>query len=151
MTALSADNNLRLLGETKSEMFTVDSAAASQIWKGEALVLNIGAGDTLNVVGAGVLVLADADVFVGIAAESKYTKLGDRETDALIEAYVYPSIIGFPTSTIVGGDTGKVAYMSDTGTVSLANGTFPRIGKIHKVEDGYVYVEIESPKVLDVP
>lgn len=150
--ALTADAPIRTLGEAKTEVFTVDSAAASQIWKGEACVLNINAGDTLNVVGAGTLVLADGDVFVGIAAHSKYTALGDREADAKIELYVEGSIVGFPTSGgLTTADLGKDVYMSATDTLAVANGTVPKIGTLFKVEDGYCYVAIVSPTVLDVP
>jgi hypothetical protein len=37
--------------------------------------------------------------------------------------------------------------MSDSGTLSTAAADNPQIGKVHRVEDGYVYVRLSTPQI----
>lgn len=151
MANLSADAPLRLLGEPKTERFHVDSAAARKIYKGEPVIINASV-DTVNVVSQAVEALADGDIFVGIASGRFANALGDSETgpDSWVEVYTNGSIVGFKSAVFTEADLGKTVYMSDTGTLSATNGTYAKIGKLHRVLDGFAFVEIESPAILDV-
>ena len=149
MTDLSADANLKYKGETKTEIFFLDTLATQIVYKGEALVIDQNVDAELAHTARG-LTLVDGDVFLGIAAEGKTVLAGGAETTE-IQAFVWPSIIGFKSAVFTNADLGKTVYMSDTGTLSASNGAYPRIGKLFKVEDDYAYVELDSPFVLDVP
>ena len=149
MTDLSADATLRFKGEVKIEYFPLDSAAAQTIYQGEGLVIDQNV-DAENAHTARSLTLVDDDVFLGIAAEGKTVLLGDPETNE-IGVYVWPSIVGFKSTVFTNAYLGKTIYMSDTGTLSESNGAYPQIGKLFKVEDGYAYVELDSPFILNVP
>ena len=146
MADLTYDAVIRILGEGKTEKFTLDTSAAQTIYKGQPVVLDM-SGDTLNVVGfVDATTLVAADVCVGIAAEQKTVKLGDPETTE-IEVYVFPSIVGFKDSTRTNADMGKKVYMSDSGTLSLTSTANPYLGIIFKVEDGYCYVKMYTPLI----
>lgn len=149
MTDLSADAPLRIKGEGKTEKFFLDTSGAQTCYKGVGMIIDQSV-DTLLAHTAKSITCVDGDVFLGIAAEGKAVAASDPETTE-IECYVWPSIVGFKSTVFTNADLGKTVYMSDTGTLSGSNGAYPRIGKLFKVEDGYCYVALESPYVLDVP
>ena len=93
----------------------------------------------------------DGDVFMGIAASKKAVVSGDVEANTLVELIVGPSIVGFKSTVFTRADLGKTVYMSDTGTLTASNGAYPQIGKLHDVRDGYAFVELVTPFVLNVP
>lgn len=152
MAELTADAPLRILGNAFTEQFHCDSSGAQTIYKGAGVVIDASV-DTVNVHTASGLTLVDADVFVGIAAEKHVTASGDSETNqaSLVEVYVEPTIVGFKSAVFTNADMGKTVYMSDTGTLSGSNGAYPQIGKLHEVRDGYAFVRLSSPTVLNVP
>lgn len=152
MAELTADAPLRILGAAHTEQFHCDSSGAQTIYKGAGVVIDASV-DTVNVHTASGLTLVDGDVFVGIAAEKHVTASGDSETNqaSLVEVYVEPTIVGFKSAVFTNADMGKTVYMSDTGTLSASNGAYPQIGKLHEVRDGYAFVRLSSPTVLNVP
>jgi hypothetical protein len=161
MANLSADAPLRIWGPAHTERFHCDSSGTYTIYKGCGLVIDANV-DTINAHTAASLTLVDGDVFLGIAAEKKVVTSGDSETDAnsMVEAYVGPTIVGFKSAVFTNADLGKAVGMSDTGTLiaygagvfnpASSGGAYPRIGRLHRVEDGYAYVELDSPFVIEV-
>jgi hypothetical protein len=65
----------------------------------------------------------------------------------MIEVYTWPTIVGYPSTAFTNADLGKDVFMSDTGTLAASTGTYPLIGKVFKVEHGYVYVLLNPPGV----
>lgn len=161
MSELSAAAPLRILGEAHTEQFNCDSSGAQTIYKGAGLVIDANV-DTIYVHTANGLTLVDGDKFVGIAAENHATASGDSESASvsLVEAYVEPTIVGFKSTVFTNADMGKAVGMSDTGTLiaygagvrnpASSGGAYPRIGFLHEVRDGYAFVRLESPFVIDV-
>lgn len=149
MTAISAAANLRILGEKFSHKFLLDTSSAQTIYRGMPMMLDANV-DTVNIVKADGVTAVDGDVFMGIAEENKSVASGDAETTEL-ECLVWPTIVGFKSSALTKADTGKPIYMSDSGTLTASNGAYPRIGKLFDVLDGYCFVTLDSPYVLDVP
>lgn len=152
MAELSADAVLRIWGPATTERFHCDSSGAQTIYKGAPIVIDASA-DTLYAHTQSGLTLVDGDVFLGIAAEKHVTASGDSETNeaSLVEAYVAPTIVGFKSAVFTNADLGKTVYMSDTGTLSASNGAYSLIGTLTRVEDGFAYVRLTSPGVLNVP
>ena len=146
MADLTSDANIRLLGESKSEKFHMDTSVGQTIYKGQPVMIDQSV-DTLNAVGYvdGVAV-ATTDVILGIAAEGKSVATGAVETTE-IEVYVWPSIIGFRSAVFDNADLGKTVYMSDSGTLSETSLANAQIGVLHKVEDGYCYVKLNTPLI----
>ena len=76
------------------------------------------------------------------------------------EAYVAPTIVGFKSTVFTEADLGKAVGTSDTGTLiaygagvfnpASTGGAYPRIGRLQRVLDGYAYVQLDSPFVIDV-
>lgn len=149
MTALSADATLRFIGEPQFEKFTCDTSGSYTIYKGGGVIIDQSV-DTLLVHTAESITCVDGDVFVGIAAEKKVIVSGDPETTE-VQLIVEPSIVGFKSTVFTHADLGKPVYMSDTATLTASNGAYPRIGNLFKVQDGYAFVQLRSPYVLDVP
>jgi len=149
MTALSADAPLRRIGEDQFEKFFLDTSGSYTIYKGGGVIIDQSV-DTLLAHTAEGVTCVDGDVFLGIAAEKKSVVSGDPETTEIM-LLVEPSIVGFKSTVFTNADLGKPVYMSDTGTLSASNGAYPRIGNLFKVQDGYAYVQLRSPYVLDVP
>ena len=161
MADLSNDAPLRFLGEPISRQFSMDSSGTYKTYKGEGVVIDASV-DTTHVHTARSLTLVDGDVFMGIAAEGHTTTSGDSESDpaSLINLYVGPSIVGFKSTVFTDADLGKAVGMSDTGTLvtygagvrnpASTGGAYPRIGFLHRVQDGYAFVQLETPWVIDV-
>lgn len=149
MANLSQDAYITTLGEVTTERFIMDTSGAQTIYKGCPVVIDANV-DTIYVHTAASLTLVDGDVFVGIAAEQKtVVASGDETTE--VELYVGPTIVGFRSTVFTEADLGKTVYMSDTGTLSASNGAYPQIGTLYRVHDGYAFVKLDTPKVLDVP
>jgi len=146
MADLSANAPLRFFGEKFVERFYLDSSAAQHPYKGSPMIIDQ-SEDTINARAfVDATVVAATDVFVGIAAEEKTVALGDSEKEE-IEVYTAPTVVGFKSAVYTNADLGKTVYMSDSGTLSATVGDNPQIGKLHKVQDGYCFVELTSPQV----
>jgi len=147
MADLTADAPLRIWGEAHSEKWVLDNSAAQTIYKGQPMIIDQSA-DTVYLRGfVDATVVAATDIFVGIAAEGATVATTDTETDNEIEVYVWPTILGFKSAVYTDADVGDTVYMSDSGTLSATVGDNPQIGKLHRVRDGYAYVQIISPQV----
>lgn len=146
MADLTKDSALRIWGEVTSEKWVLDTSAAQTVYKGQPMILD-GSEDTVNARGfVDATVVAATDVFVGIALEGASVGAGDPETTE-IELAVGPTIVGFPGSVFTNADVGKTVYMSDSGTLSSTVGDNPQIGKLHRVKNGFQYVELSAPQI----
>ncbi len=163
MADLSNDAPLRILGEPHTRQFNMDSSGTYKTYKGEGVVIDASV-DTTLVHTARSLTLVNGDVFVGIAAEGHSTTSGDSQSDpaSLINLYVGPTIVGFKSTVFTDADLGKAVGMSDTGTLIAwgsgvfnpspltGGGAYPRIGRLHRVEDGYAFVQLDTPWVMAI-
>jgi hypothetical protein len=149
MADLTADAPLRLWDSKKvfSETWVLDNSAAQTIYKGHPMIIDIGT-DTIYPRGfLDATVVAATDIFIGIAAEPKSVATTDTETDNEIEIYVDGTIIGFQSAVYTDADVGDTVYMSDSGTLSATAADNPQLGKLHRVVDGYAYVQLITPTV----
>jgi len=147
MADLTRDAPLRFWNEPVSEKWVLDNSAAQTIYKGQPMIIDQ-SEDTVYLRGfVDATTVAATDIFIGIAAEGKTVATTDTETDNEIEVYTYPTIIGFKSSVYTDADVGDTVYMSDSGTLSSTAGDNPEIGKLHRVVDGYAYVQLVTPKV----
>lgn len=138
-----------LLGNLTVEKWTLDTSTAQTIYKGQPLIIDQSV-DTVNLRGyVDATVVAATDVFIGIAAENKTVATTDVEGSeaTLIEVYVGPSVIGFPSSVYTNADLGATVYMSDSKVLSATAADNPQIGKLHRVLDSYAQVELITPQV----
>jgi len=145
-TTLSSNWPLRFKGEPKTEMFIVDTAVAQHIYQGMPLMLD-DTGDKTVVINPDLITVAAPDTFVGIAAHEKVVSIGDAMTFEAsgIEVYVEPTIVGFKATTYTTADLGMEISMDITGILATTGAGKPRLGKLYKVEDGYCYVQLETP------
>ena len=147
MADLAADAPLRIWGEAHTEKWTLDNSAAQTIYKGHPMIIDQ-SEDTVYPRGfLDATVVAATDIFVGIAAEGATVATTDTETDNEIELYVWPTILGFKSAVYTDADVGDTVYMSDSATLSSTAGDNPQIGKLHRVRDGYAYIQIISPQI----
>ena len=147
MADLSADAPLRFWSEAHSEKWVLDNSAAQSIYKGQPMIIDQSA-DTVYIRGfIDATTVAATDIFIGIAAEGATVATTDNETDNVIEVYTWPTIIGFKSTVYTDADVGDTVYMSDSGTLSATAADNPQIGKLHRVEGGYAYVQLVSPQV----
>lgn len=149
MANLSADAPLRILGEAFTEKWIMDTSGAQTIYKGCPAVLDANV-DTVYVHTAAGLTLVDGDAFIGIGAEQKTVAAAATE-NTYVELYTWPTIVGFKSTALTNADAGKPVWMSDTGTLTASGGAYPRIGHLAVVKDGYCFVRLEAPFVIDVP
>lgn len=147
MADLTADSPIRLMGEAKTERFKVDTSVARTFYKGQAAIIDQSVDTTHIAQFVDAVVVAVTDVFVGIAAEGKTFALSANEDESWLECYVSPTIVGFPSAVFTDADLGKDVTMSDSGTLSTTTLANPKIGKLHKVRDGYAFVELITPNV----
>lgn len=147
MADLTADASLRIWGEGKSERWTLDNSAAQTIYKGQPMIIDQ-SEDTVYLRGyVDATVVAATDIFIGIAAGGATVAATDTETDNEVEVYVWPTILGFKSAVFTDADVGDTVYMSDSAVLSAVAADNPQIGKLHRVVDGYAYVQIISPQI----
>ena len=149
MTDLSKNAPLRFYSTRlkHSEMWTLDNSAAQSIYKGQPMIMDLSA-DTVYPRGFVTATVVDAaDIFIGIAAEAKTVATTDTETDNEILIWTWPTIIGFKSAVYTDADVGDLVYMSDSATLSATAADNPMIGKLHRVVDGYAYVQLSSPTI----
>ena len=148
MADLTADAPLRFWGENvETELWGVDSSTAQTIFKGQPIILDISV-DTLFVTPyIDALVVAADDIFIGVAAEGMTQASGDTEADERLMIYVDGTILGFKSSVFTDADVGDTVYMSDSGVLSATAADNPQLGKLHRVLDGYAYVQLVTPTI----
>lgn len=147
MADLTNNAYIKVYGEAHTERWTLDNSAAQTIYKGQPMIIDQ-SEDTVYLRGfVDATVVAATDIFVGIAEEPATVATTDTETDNVISIYTWPTIIGFPGSVFTNADVGDTVYMSDSGTLSATAADNPQIGKLHRVKDGYQYVQIISPQI----
>lgn len=147
MADLTADAYLKVYGQAHTEKWVLDNSTAQTVYKGQPMIIDQSA-DTVYPRGfVDATVVAATDIFVGIAAEGKVVLTTDTETANEIEVYTWPTILGFPGSVFSDADVGDTVYMSDSGTLSATAADNPQIGKLHRVKDGFQYVQIISPTI----
>ena len=148
MTDLSADAKIRILGKGYTQKFLLDSGVAQTIYKGTPMMIDQNVGQPLaRLFNTGVTVVA-ADIALGIAAEGAVVNLSDPETKS-IEIYVWPTIIGFPTSVFAVADYGDKVFMTTSDTfvkVASASGNL-ELGTLFKIEDDFMYIRLATPFV----
>lgn len=147
MADLTADAPIRIYRTAYTEKWVLDNSAAQTVYKGQPMIIDQ-SEDTVYARGfVDATVVAATDIFVGIAAEGTTVATTDTEADNEIEVYTYPTIIGFKSTVYTDADVGDTVYMSDSGTLSATAADNPEIGKLHRVRDGYAYVQLSSPTV----
>lgn len=148
MADLTANAPIRILGDEYIEEWVLDNSAAQTIYKGQPMILDISA-DTVYVRGfVDATVVAADDIFIGIAAEGpKAVATTDTETANKIKIWVWPTIVGFKSTVYTDADVGDTVYMSDSATLSATVGDNPMLGKLHRVMDGYAFVQLSTPTV----
>jgi len=148
MADLTANAPIRILGQEYTEEWVLDNSAAQTIYKGHPMLLDISA-DTVYPRGFLDATTVDAaDIFVGIAAEGPITvATTDTETDNKVKMWVWPTIVGFKSTVYTDADVGDTVYMSDSATLSATAADNPKHGKLHRVLNGYAYVQISSPTI----
>lgn len=152
---LAQNINLRFWGPPKTELFILDSSSAQVVYQGMAIMIDANVDTVYGRIADGVTA-ADGDVFLGVANGYVNIASGDPEDSKhQVEIVVAPSIVGFPSTALtnanLGDDVYASAYTSTGITLSASNGTYPKLGKLHRVEDGYCFVELVSPINIDVP
>lgn len=147
MADLTRDAPLRFWGEVASEKWVLDNSAAQTIYKGHPMILDV-SEDTVYPRGfLDATVVAADDIFLGISAEGKVVLTTDNEVDNEIEIITWPTIVGFKSAVFTDADVGDTVYMSDSATLSATAADNPQLGKLHRVVDGYAYVQIISPQI----
>jgi hypothetical protein len=154
MTVLAQDLSIVIRGEGYSEKnIALDTSAAQVVYKGMALIIDQSV-DTTHAVIADAVTCVDGDVFLGIAAGKSNVAISDPET-TYPEYYTWPTILGFVSAVFTNADIGKSVYVSAYTaagiTLSASNGAYPKIGTLWCVENGYAFIQLDKPTVLDVP
>lgn len=148
MADLSANAPIRVFGQEFTEEFTLDNSAAQTIYKGQPMIIDQ-SEDTVNLRGfIDATTVAATDIFCGISAEGVISvKTTDTEGDNKVKVWVWPTIVGFKSAVFTDADLGDTVYMSDSATLSATAADNPMLGKLHRVLDGYAYVQISSPTI----
>lgn len=147
MADLTANAYLKILGEEFFEEWALDTSTAQTVYRGQPMIVDQSA-DTVNLTPyVDGLTVAATDVFIGIAMEGTTAASGAVEANSLVKVYIAPTIVGFKSAVYTNADLGATVYMSDSSVLSATAADNPQIGKLHRVEGGYAYVELVSPQV----
>jgi len=148
MADLTANAPIRILGQEFTEEFTLDNSAAQTVYKGQPMIIDQ-SEDTVYLRGfVDATVVVATDIFAGIAAEGPVAvATTDTETANKCKLWVFPTIVGFKSAVFTDADLGDTVYMSDSATLSATAADNPMLGKLHRVLDGYAYVQISSPTI----
>lgn len=147
MADLTKNASLRIMGEGYTQEWVLDNSAAQTVYKGSPMILDL-SEDTVNPRAfVDATTVAATDVFVGIAAEGPIS-VATTDTETIrCKIWTGPTIVGFKSAVFDDADVGKTVYMSDSGTLSETAADNPQIGKLHRVLDGYAYVELTAPQI----
>jgi hypothetical protein len=148
MPDLTANAPIRILGQEFTEEFVLDNSAAQTIYKGQPMIIDQ-SEDTVYLRGfVDATTVAATDIFCGIAAEGPVAvATTDTEVNNKIKMWVWPTIVGFKSTVYTDADLGDTVYMSDSATLSATAADNPTLGKLHRVMDGYAFVQISSPTI----
>lgn len=148
MADLTANAPIRVFGQEFTEEFTLDNSAAQTVYKGQPMIIDQ-SEDTVYLRGfVDATTVAATDIFAGIAAEGPIAvATTDTEVNNKIKLWVWPTIVGFKSAVFTDADLGDTVYMSDSATLSATAADNPMLGKLHRVLDGYAYVQISSPTI----
>lgn len=151
MADLTENAYIKILGEARFEEWYLDNSLAQTVYQGQPMIIDQ-SQDTVNLrAWVDATVVAATDVFVGIAYKIEPGGYAVATTDSEIVKRVYvltwPTIIGFKSAVYTNADLGKTVYMSDSATLSSTALQNPQIGKLHRVEDGYAFVQLISPQI----
>ncbi|OPZ08285.1 MAG: hypothetical protein BWZ07_03183 [Alphaproteobacteria bacterium ADurb.BinA280] len=129
-----------------TERFNVDTSVARSIYRGQPVILDKSV-DTVNIVGwvAAVTLVTAADVFIGIANENITVAAGDLEVTKEIDV-ITDGEVGFQSAAFTDADVGKTVVFTDSGTLAVGTGSATQCtaGKIARVANGYVYVQLTT-------
>lgn len=148
MTDLTADLDIRVLGQAYTERFPCHVNAVHTFYRGQAVVIDQNVttlGRVIPFIDATHLVAAD--VFVGIAAETVDVAASQSPIPE-VECYVEPTIVGYPdNATFTDADLGATVYADTSGLLTAEGTDNPPLGIIHIFHDGYMYVRLISPTI----
>ena len=147
MANLTSDAYIRIWGEVHASEWVLDNSAAQTVYRGQPMILDISDDTVYPRAYVDATVVAADDIFVGIAAEGKIVATTDTETNNKIKIIEWPTIVGFKSTVFTDADVGDTVYMSDSGTLSATAADNPQIGKLHRVMDGFAFVQIISPQI----
>jgi len=129
-----------------TERFNVDTSVARTIYRGQPVILDKSV-DTVNIVGwvAAVTLVTAVDVFIGIANENITVAAGDLEVTKEIDV-ITDGEVGFQSAAFTDADVGKTVVFTDSGTLAVGTGSATQCtaGKITRVANGYVYVQLTT-------
>lgn len=144
MTDLTKNRYIKGFGKLQIEKFVLDNSAAQEVFQGVPMFIDVSEDTSYPRIFNNGVTLATGDSFLGIAAEYCDVETGDREVDNKVDVIRQPSIVGFKdTTSSTRANIGDYMYMSDSGTLTLSAGSDLRIGKIHEVVDGWIYIKLE--------
>ncbi|KKN73391.1 hypothetical protein LCGC14_0400940 [marine sediment metagenome] len=149
MADLTADAPLRLWSDkrTFTERWGVDSSVARTIYKGQPMIIDLTVDTLFLAQFVDAVVVAATDIFIGVAAEGMSVASGDTEGDDELIVYVDGTILGFKSTVFTDADVGDTVYMSDSAVLSATAADNPELGLLHRVVDGYAYVQLITPSI----
>ena len=129
-----------------TERFNVDTSVARSIYRGQPVIQDKSV-DTVNIVGwvAAVTLVTGVDIFIGIANENITVAAGDLEVTKEIDV-ITDGEVGFQSAAFTDADVGKTVVFTDSGTLAVGTGSATQCtaGKITRVANGYVYVQLTT-------
>ncbi len=149
MADLTQDAPLRFFNsdDVRSEKWGVDSSAAQTVYKGQPMILDLNVDTVYLTPFVDAVVVAATDIFIGIAAEPFSQAISAVEGKEELQVYNNGTILGFKSAVYTDADVGDPVYMSDSGTLSATPDDNPEIGILHRVVDGFAYVQLVSPAI----
>lgn len=148
MTDLARNTNLRFRfpNQLHMETWVLDNSAAQTVYLGAPLIIDQSA-DTLNLrIFDSSVTLAATDVLVGIANAKVAVATTDTEADNVVEV-ITAGEVGFPSTVFTKADLGKVVCFDDSGTLTATATANVKAGLLTQVEDGYAYVQLQTPYI----
>ena len=133
-----------------TERFNVDTSVARSIYRGQPVIQDKSV-DTVNIVGwvAAVTLVTGVDIFIGIANENITVAAGDLEVTKEIDV-ITDGEVGFQSAAFTDADVGKTVIFTDSGTLAVGTGSATQCtaGKITRVANGYVYVQLTTRQLV---
>lgn len=140
------DLSLRRPTTLFTEHFNVDTSVARTIYRGGPVILDKSV-DTVNIVDwvSSVTLVTAVDIFIGIANETITVAAGDLEATKEIDV-ITDGEVGFASASFTDADIGKTVIFTDSGTLAVGTGSSTQCtaGKITRVANGYVYVQLTT-------
>lgn len=141
MADIAVNQYMRFYGPENFDIWTLDTSSSYEVYVGSPMWIDASEDTLLPSIFDSGVTSAAGDCFLGFAME-RATIVAAATEDTKIKITSSPCIVGLPAGSITDANIGDKIYMSDSGTFTATASTNLAVGFLHRVVDGYLFLNM---------